>query len=107
MSERLKELLENIGLPRLLIALFLLLLFVIAPFVGVRVDTSINDVIARFAMNGVLVLSLVPMIKSGCGLNFGLQLGVIAGLLGAVISLELKVTGFAGLVAIIISIFLQ
>src|SRR5690606_18659502 len=57
-------------------------------------------------MNAVLVLSLVPMIKSGCGLNFGLQLGVIAGLLGAVISLELKVTGFIGFgVAIIIAIF--
>lgn len=105
MNERLKGIIENIGLPRLLIASFLLLLFIIAPFVGVRVDTSMNDVIARFAMNGILVLSLFPMIKSGCGLNFGLQLGVIAGLLGAVISLELKVTGFAGFVlAIIISI---
>jgi len=98
-KEKLQAVISGIGLPRLLIGLFLVSLFVIAPFVGVRVDTSINDVIARFAMNAVLVLSLVPMIKSGCGLNFGLQLGVIAGLIGAVTSLELKLIGLAGFLA--------
>ncbi|MGE5551931.1 MAG: ABC transporter permease subunit [Bacteroidota bacterium] len=87
---------ESIGLPRLLIGLFLVALFVITPFIGLRLDTSINDVILRFGMNAFLVLSLVPMIKSGCGLNFGLQLGVIAGLLGAVCSLEMQTRGFGG-----------
>lgn len=52
-------------------------------------------------MNGIMVLALVPMIQSGCGLNFGLSLGVIAGLLGATISIEMdRVRGF--LVAIFI-----
>lgn len=107
MLAKIQRILGTIGLPRLLIALFLLSLFVIAPFVNVRVDTSINDLIIRFGMNAVLVLSLVPMIKSGCGLNFGLQLGVIAGLLGSVISLELKLRGFVGFfTAISISIVL-
>jgi len=105
-NEKIRDIVASIGLPRLLIALFLFCLFIIAPFVGVRVDTSIHDVIARFGMNAVLVLSLVPMVKSGCGLNFGLQLGVIAGLLGAVISLELGISGFTGfLVAVIIAAF--
>lgn len=97
MLEKMQNMLAGLGVTRLLIIAFLVLLFLVAPFVEVRVDTSFNDVIARFAMNAVLVLSLVPMVKSGCGLNFGLQLGVIAGLLGAVTSIELRTTGFAGL----------
>lgn len=97
MIKKLQEFIKNIGLPRFLIASFLLLLFIIAPFVGVTIDRSINDVIFRFGMNAVLVLSLVPMVKSGCGLNFGLQLGVIAGLLGAVTSIEMNGKGLGGL----------
>ncbi len=96
MMKKIENIIENFGLPRIIIFLFLVLLFILTPFVGVRFDTSINDVIVRFGMNGILVLSLVPMVKSGCGLNFGLQLGIIAGLLGAVISIEMETIGFAG-----------
>jgi len=96
MKKKIQNIIENFGLPRIIIFLFLVLLFALAPVVGIRFDTSINDVIVRFAMNGILVLSLVPMVKSGCGLNFGLQSGIIAGLLGAVISIEMEKIGFAG-----------
>jgi simple sugar transport system permease protein len=96
MKEKIKSIIESVGLPRIIIFFFLVLLFILTPFVGVRFDTSINDVIVRFGMNGILVLSLVPMVKSGCGLNFGLQLGVIAGILGAVTSIEMNKTGFTG-----------
>lgn len=94
--ERLGKFIERTGWPRVLIALFLLSLFVIAPFVGVRLDASLNDTLVRFGMNGVLVLAMVPMVQSGCGLNFGLPLGIIAGLIGAVTSVELELTGLAG-----------
>ena len=87
-----KNFIEDVGWPRILIALFLISLFVLAPFVGVRLDASINDTLVRFGMNGVMVLAMVPMVQSGCGLNFGLPLGIIAGLLGAVTSVELEVT---------------
>lgn len=97
---------EQVGLPRLIIAVFLFSLFVIAPFVGVRVDTSLSDVLVRVGMNGIMVLAMVPMIQSGCGLNFGLPIGVIAGLLGACLSLEWNVTGFFGFgFAILIAVF--
>jgi len=96
MKEKIKNIIENVGLPRVIIFLFLISLFILAPVVGLSLEASINDVIIRFGMNGILVLSLVPMVKSGCGLNFGLQLGIIAGLLGAVISIELELTSFAG-----------
>ena len=55
-------------------------------------------------MNVVLVLSLVPMIQAGTGLNFGMPLGVEAGLLGAVISIEMGLKGMPGfLMAIFIA----
>jgi len=106
MKKKIQNIIKNFGWPRIIIFLFLVLLFILTPFVGIRFDTSINDVIVRFGMNGILVLSLVPMVKSGCGLNFGLQLGIIAGLLGAVISIEMETIGFAGFfTAIGIAIF--
>ncbi|MEA4877253.1 MAG: ABC transporter permease [Aminobacterium sp.] len=97
MMNNIRSFIEKAGWPRVIIALFLLGLFVMAPFVRVRVDTSISDTLVRFGMNGVMVLAMVPMIQAGCGLNFGLPLGIIAGLLGAVTSIELGVTGLPGI----------
>ncbi len=42
--------------------------------------TQITNVINRFSWNAIMVLAMVPMIHSGCGLNFGLPLGIISGL---------------------------
>ncbi len=98
MQGKLKQFIENAGWPRIIIALFLLALFIAAPFVGVRIDASISDTLVRVGMNGILVLAMVPMIQSGCGLNFGLPLGIIAGLLGAVTSIQIGVTGAIGFI---------
>ena len=76
MNDTLKKFIENAGWPRVIIGLFLASLFVVAPFVNVRVDTSLSDTLVRVGMNGVLVLAMVPMVQSGCGLNFGLPLGI-------------------------------
>ncbi len=105
MQGKLKQFIENAGWPRIIIALFLLALFIAAPFVGVRIDASISDTLVRVGMNGILVLAMVPMIQSGCGLNFGLPLGIIAGLLGAVTSIQIGVTGSVGfLIAMAIAV---
>ena len=87
---------DRAGWPRIIIGLFILGLFVAAPFVGVRIDTSLSDTLVRFGMNGVMVLAMIPMVQSGCGLNFGLPLGIIAGLLGATLSIELDIRGSLG-----------
>ena len=83
-----RRFIQNAGWPRIIIALFLLALFIAAPFVGVRVDTSLSNTLVRFGMNGVMVLAMIPMVQAGCGLNFGLPLGIIAGLVGATLSIE-------------------
>lgn len=83
----------SFGLPRIIIAGLLLLLFILTPFVGVDLPTQITNIINRFSWNAVLVLSMVPMIHSGCGLNFGLPLAIICGLLGGTLSIELGFTG--------------
>ena len=91
--DRLKSMVKSFGLPRLIIAGFLLLLFIAAPFVGADFWTQISNTINRFSWNAIMVLAMVPMIHSGCGLNFGLPLGIISGLLGATLSIELGFTG--------------
>lgn len=100
--DRFSALVKQYGIPRLIITLFLISLFIVAPFVGVSMDISITNVLNRFGMNSVMVLAMVPMIHSGCGLNFGLPLGIISGLLGAVISLECEFTGMMSFVMAIL-----
>lgn len=92
-----KEKLREFGLPRLIIAGFLVVLFIMAPFVGVSMSASLKDIVNRFGQNELLTLAMVPMILSGAGLNFGLSLGVIAGLLGSTIAMQLGLTGWAGI----------
>ena len=102
---QINKFIKDFGWPRIIIGLFLLLLFIAAPFFGVRVDTSLNDVIVRFGMSAIMVLSMVPMIQSGCGLNFGIPVGLIAGMMGAVVSLEFNLVGIAGIaVAILVGL---
>jgi len=93
---KLKTFIQDFGWPRIIIFFFVVSLFILAPFVGVRLDASISDVLNRFGQYAILVLALVPMIQSGCGLNFGLALGVVAGLLGATLSLQFELRGFLG-----------
>src|SRR5574344_1681818 len=92
-----KEKLREFGLPRLIIAGFLVVLFIMAPFVGVSMSASLKDIVNRFGQNELLTLAMVPMILSGAGLNFGLSLGVIAGLLGSTIAMQFGLTGWAGI----------
>ena len=92
-KERLTGALQSFGLPRLIIAGFLLLLFILAPFVNADLPMQITNTINRFSWNAVLVLAMVPMVHSGCGLNFGLPLGIVAGLLGGTLSIGLGFTG--------------
>ena len=102
-KDRVAEVMHNFGLPRLIITAFLLLLFILAPFVDADLPMQITNTINRFSWNAVLVLAMVPMVHSGCGLNFGLPLGIVAGLLGGTLAIEL---GFQGPVSFLIGVLI-
>ena len=96
MIERVRALLREAGIPRLLIAAFVVALFTVAAATHMNLADLITDSIVRVARNGVLVLALLPAIQGGLGLNFGLPIGVICGLIGCVISLNAGVPGVSG-----------
>jgi len=93
---KIKEFAADFGWPRIIIFFFLVALFIVAPFVGVSISRSLSDTFNRFGQNAILVLALVPMVQAGCGLNFGLPVGIVAGLLGATIAMQIGLTGWLG-----------
>ncbi|MCR4421861.1 MAG: ABC transporter permease [Spirochaetales bacterium] len=96
-GQALKNFIDVAGWPRIIIGIFLILLFAMTPIAKLRLSTSLSDTLVRVGMNAIMVLALVPMVQSGCGLNFGLPLGFIAGILGAILSIEFNLTGLKGL----------
>ncbi len=105
MNEKLKSCYKIIGLPRLIIGGFTLFLCFMLPVLGLQTSMLLSQSVTRIFMNMTLVLAMVPSINSGIGMNYGLPLGIVCGLLGGALSLELQCTGAAGfLTAILISV---
>ena len=95
--ERLRGFVREMGVPRLLIAGFVLALFATAVATKMDIGSLVTDSIVRVARNGVLVLALLPAIQGGIGLNFGLPLGIICWLVGCVFALNAAIGGVPGL----------
>ncbi len=105
MTETLRQYTKKVGLPRIIIAGFFVVLFFVSIILNLPFLTLISDTLRRFGMYGVLVLAMVPAIKSGIGPNFALPIGIICGLLGSLISIEIGLIGLkCFLAAIVISI---
>ncbi|SET08824.1 simple sugar transport system permease protein [Natronincola peptidivorans] len=94
--EGLKNFVDKVGYPRLIIGAFLFILCVMAAVLAIPVPGLIGDILTRVGMNGILVLALVPAIQAGVGLNFALPIGIVCGLIGALVSIEFKLGGFTG-----------
>ncbi len=84
--------------PQMIIILFIIILLVLAIRINIPAASLFNDLMVRLILNCVLVLSLVPMVNSGAGLNFGLPVGAVAGLLGMVITAQSGGKGFTGFI---------
>ncbi len=112
MGAKAKKLYQKIGLPRIIIISFFLVLLFSAGPLGLSIPGLISDVINRGAMYGILVLAMVPAVQSGIGLNFGISLGIVGGLLGALISIQMGIAvnpglgWFAPWMALIVAILL-
>ncbi len=95
--------LNTVGLPRLTVGGFVVALFILGGIKGLPLHNLLSNSISRFAMNAVMALAMVPAVQCGIGPNFGLPIGLLAGLTGMVSALELGLRGFDGLfVAMII-----
>ncbi|MEN2983599.1 MAG: ABC transporter permease [Dictyoglomaceae bacterium] len=94
MKEKINFLIKDFGIPRLIILSFLVVLLFLALILGMDVRRLISDSLVRVGRNALLVLALLPPIKAGIGLNFGLPVGIICGLVGLVLGLEYNLIGF-------------
>lgn len=92
MSEKKVSIIDKIGLPRVIIMSFFTILLISSIPLGLSFTRLLSDVVRRWAMYGILVLAMVPAVQCGIGLNFGVSLGIVAGLLGATISIQLGFT---------------
>lgn len=93
---------KYLGGPQVVISAYLLLLFVLAKYLGMNMSGLLEESITKFVMNGVMVLAMIPMINAGVGMNFGLPVGLVSGLIGMCISIEFRLTGLVGLLASIL-----
>jgi len=88
------NIIQKIGVPRLIITALFFFVLILGGSIGMPIGSFISDIIKRMGMYGILVLAMVPSIQSGTGPNFAISIGILTGLLGMVLSLEIGLTGF-------------
>lgn len=93
-----KTLTGKMGVPRTIILLFFIYLLLAARLFNISVPSMLGNVLERVCMYGILTLAMLPGIQCGIGLNMGMTLGCIAGLLATVMSLQFDMTGASALV---------
>ena len=87
---------KALGIPRLIIGLFFVLLCVLSVLYDLSFATLLSNTIVRMGMNSVLVLAMVPAIQCGISLNLGLPIGIIGGLIGGLMCIEFNMSGWGG-----------
>ncbi len=90
-KEKIKKTIDVIGLPRLIVCLFFLAIVVTAAVNGIDVASYLSSTLKYFGMWGILVLAMIPSIKCGIGPNFGVSLGIVCGLLGALLAIQFNI----------------
>ena len=89
-------LVKRMGVPRLIIGSFFVLLCLLALILNLSLTSQLGNTLVRLGMNGVLVLSMLPGIQCGISLNLGMPIGIIGGLFGGLLCIELGMSGFGG-----------
>lgn len=99
--EKLRTIINNFGFPRVVIVTFLTILVLLAGLYDIPLAPLFSDVLTRVGMNGIFVLAMLPAIVSGIGPNFGLPLGILCGLVGALLAVEWNLRGLTAIFAAI------
>jgi len=92
-----KPLTGRFGIPRTIITLFFIYLFFAAELYNIYVPMMVSHILVRVGMYGILALAMLPGIQCGIGLNMGMTLGCISGLLSTIIALQYNMTGYEAL----------
>lgn len=85
-------------MPRTIISLFFIYLLLAAQLYSISVSLMLGDVLKRVGTYGILVLAMLPGIQCGIGLNMGMTIGCISGLLATIIALQYNMTGASALI---------
>ena len=89
-------LVARLGIPRVIIGLFFILLCFMALLYDLSLPTLLSNTIVRMGMNSIMVLAMVPGIQCGISLNLGLPIGLVCGLIGGLMTIELGLPGWSG-----------
>lgn len=85
----------KLGMPRLIISAFFVVLLIMAGIYNISMMGMLGTILWRTGMYGVLALAMLPGIQSGISLNMGMTVGIIAGLLSSLLALEWNMTGLS------------
>lgn len=94
---------KKIPLVKLIMPAFVLLLFIILEVYGLNSGDYITLTLKRVGMLMVAMLSAIPTVYSGIGFNYGVTVGFVCGLIGAVIGISTGLTGWPLLVVCVLS----
>lgn len=89
-------LVEKLGIPRVIIGVFFILLCFMCLWYDLALSTLLSNTVVRMGMNSIMVLAMVPGIQCGISLNLGLPIGLVAGLIGGLLTIELGIPGWWG-----------
>ena len=89
-------LVDKLGIPRVIIGVFFILLCFMCLWYDLSLSTLLSNTVVRMGMNSVMVLAMVPGIQCGISLNLGLPIGLVAGLIGGLMTIELGIPGWWG-----------
>ena len=89
-------LVDKLGIPRVVIGVFFVLLCFMCLWYDLSLPTLLSNSVVRMGMNSIMVLAMVPGIQCGISLNLGLPIGLVAGLIGGLVTIEWGIPGWWG-----------
>ena len=96
-------LVANLGIPRVIIGLFFILLCFMCLLYDLSLPTLLSNSLVRMGMNSIMVLAMVPGIQCGISLNLGLPIGLVCGLIGGLLTIEMEIPGVLGFLFAMVS----